>query len=100
MQIDPDGPSGSQANAFVYETSMDGKYHLGCPIRACPEWAGSWFLTKDRKKWLSDYASVFGTVEGNSTFYGLPALDTVKRRTDASHPTVPAARIDIHVVAT
>jgi uncharacterized protein YecE (DUF72 family) len=58
---------------------MDGKHHLGCPVWACPDWVGSLFSTKDRKKWLAEYSSVFGTVEGNSTFYGLPAMDTVRR---------------------
>jgi len=84
MLVDQDEPCKSQTNAFAYETSMDGKYYLGCPVWACPDWVGSLFSTKDRKKWLSEYSSVFGTVEGNSTFYGLPALDTVKRWADSS----------------
>ena len=59
-------------------------FHLGCPVWACPDWVGALFSTKDRKKWLGEYSSVFGTVEGNSTFYGLPAMDTVKRWADSS----------------
>jgi uncharacterized protein YecE (DUF72 family) len=54
-------------------------YHLGCPVWACPGWVGSLFSSTDRRKWLGEYSSVFSTVEGNSTFYGLPSLDTVKR---------------------
>jgi uncharacterized protein YecE (DUF72 family) len=54
-------------------------YHLGCPVWACPGWVGSLFSSTDRKKWLGEYSSVFSTVEGNSTFYGLPSHDTVKR---------------------
>lgn len=63
---------------------MDAKYHLGCPVWACPEWVGSLFSTKDRKKWLGEYSSVFSTVEGNSTFYGLPARETVQRWAESS----------------
>ncbi|NQV28009.1 MAG: DUF72 domain-containing protein [Rhodopirellula sp.] len=63
---------------------MAAKYHLGCPVWACPGWVGSLFSTKDRKKWLHEYSSVFGTVEGNSTFYGLPAMETVKRWAESS----------------
>lgn len=59
-------------------------FYLGCPVWACPDWTGSLFSTKDRKRWLGEYSSVFGTVEGNSTFYGLPAIDTVKRWVDSS----------------
>lgn len=54
-------------------------YHLGCPVWACPGWVGTLFGSTDRKKWLGEYSSVFNTVEGNSTFYGLPSPDTVKR---------------------
>jgi uncharacterized protein YecE (DUF72 family) len=32
-----------------------------------------------REDWLDQYSSVFGTAEGNSTFYGLPELETVQR---------------------
>lgn len=54
-------------------------YHLGCPVWACPGWVGSLFSSTDRRKWLGEYSSVFSTVEGNSTFYGLPSPDTVRR---------------------
>lgn len=64
--------------------SQTKRYRLGCPVWACSDWVGTLFSTKDRKKWLSEYSSVFGTVEGNSTFYGLPAIDTVKRWVDSS----------------
>ena len=60
------------------------QYRLGCPVWACPDWVGALFSTRDRKKWLGEYSSVFGTVEGNSTFYGLPAMDTVKRWANSS----------------
>lgn len=63
---------------------MDGQYYLGCPVWACPDWVGTLFSTKDRKKWLAEYSSVFNIVEGNSTFYGLPAMETVQRWIDST----------------
>ena len=54
-------------------------YFLGCPVWACDGWVGSLYSSKTRRKWLREYSSVFNTVEGNSTFYGLPSLDTVRR---------------------
>lgn len=65
-------------------TSPTEKYHLGCPIWAYSDWVGSLFSTKNRKTWLGEYSSVFGAVEGNSTFYGLPVMDTVKRWADST----------------
>ncbi|MCA9124409.1 MAG: DUF72 domain-containing protein [Planctomycetaceae bacterium] len=55
-------------------------YYLGCPVWACDKWKGTLYTsTAPHHSWLSQYASVFGTVEGNSTFYGLPSLETVRR---------------------
>jgi uncharacterized protein YecE (DUF72 family) len=70
--------------AQTKEIQMPHNYRLGCPVWACPDWVGALFSTKDRKKWLGEYSSVFGTVEGNSTFYGLPAMDTVRRWAESS----------------
>lgn len=54
--------------------------YLGCPLWAHAPWKGT-FFTRDarREEFLPQYASVFGTAEGNATFYGLPAPDTVAR---------------------
>jgi uncharacterized protein YecE (DUF72 family) len=61
-------------------TGRVGMLQLGCPIWACEKWRGTLFAPKaKRSDWLAQYSSVFNTVEGNSTFYGLPALDTVRR---------------------
>lgn len=58
-------------------------FYLGCPIWACGEWLGSVFTAEaKRNDWLRQYSVAFNTVEGNSTFYGLPTLDTVKRWAD------------------
>lgn len=55
-------------------------YYLGCPVWACPHWVGKIFPAKcKRSEWLGYYSQAFATVEGNSTFYGLPALETVRR---------------------
>lgn len=54
------------------------KYYLGCPMWANRDWLGSLF-SKSRKgeALLSQYAQVFSTVEGNTTFYALPKKSTV-----------------------
>ena len=54
-------------------------YYLGAPVWACDQWVGSLFASTNRKRWLGDYSSVFNTVEGNSTFYGLPDESTFRR---------------------
>lgn len=57
-----------------------GTLRLGCPVWAHAAWRGS-FFTRDaaRTEFLPQYASVFPTSEGNSTFYGLPAPAVVDR---------------------
>lgn len=58
-------------------------YHLGCPVFACADWLGTLFTAHaKRSDWLRQYSQAFNTVEGNSTFYGLPNLDTVRRWTE------------------
>ncbi len=61
-------------------------YYLGCPIWSNKAWVGELF-TSDAKSadFLRQYSSVFNTVEGNTTFYGMPAPATVERwRADAA----------------
>ena len=55
------------------------RYHLGCPVWGDASWVGNFYTTSNRKRWLAEYSGVFNTVEGNSTFYALPALETVER---------------------
>lgn len=53
---------------------------LGCPLWAEPGWRGALYSRgADADQRLHEYARVFGAVEGNTTFYALPALDTVRR---------------------
>lgn len=54
-------------------------YHLGAPVWACDAWVGGLFTSKSRRRWLAEYSAAFNTVEGNSTFYGLPDEDTFRR---------------------
>ncbi len=55
-------------------------YHLGCSVWSLPEWKGK-FYSEDAKpaKFLSQYASVFNAVEGNSTFYNIPDESVIKK---------------------
>ena len=61
---------------------------VGCPVWSCPHWKGDVYAAKTpRKNWLRDYSHVFNTVEGNSTFYGIPKIDTFKRWGDETTDT-------------
>jgi uncharacterized protein YecE (DUF72 family) len=56
------------------------KLYLGCPVWAHAPWRGTFFTAGARREdFLPQYASVFGTTEGNATFYGLPSRETVAR---------------------
>ena len=55
-------------------------FYLGCPVWAHAAWRGNFFTTSARREeFLPQYASVFRTAEGNTTFYGLPSAETVAR---------------------
>lgn len=55
-------------------------YYLGCPVWACARWSGKLYTHQaSRDEWLNQYGSVFNTVEGNSTFYAIPAAETYRR---------------------
>ena len=56
---------------------------IGCPVWSCPQWRGTVYGVKARKDdWLNHYSRTFNTVEGNSTFYGIPKLETFQRWAD------------------
>jgi uncharacterized protein YecE (DUF72 family) len=58
-------------------------YYLGCPGWGVKTWVGRLFPTATRPtEFLERYAQVFNTVEGNTTFYALPAPETVERWRD------------------
>jgi len=55
-------------------------YYLGLPAWGFPGWTGTYFprpAAGDTS--LSPYAAVFNTVEGNTSFYRIPEVDTVRR---------------------
>lgn len=62
-------------------------YRLGCPVWASRTWNGG-FYTPDAGPgdWLAQYSAVFGTVEGNASFYGLPSAATVARWASGAAP--------------
>ena len=62
-------------------------YLLGCPMWAEPSWRGS-FAPRGgaANDALAHYASVFNTVEGNTTFYSLPSPESVARWREATPP--------------
>jgi uncharacterized protein YecE (DUF72 family) len=67
----------------VEDQQSQGRLYLGCPVWACEHWKGELYEARaPRTAWLTQYSRVFNTVEGNSTFYGLPALETVARWAD------------------
>lgn len=67
-------------NQLPAEHHPAGAVRLGCPVWACSGWVGSLYRARTaRDQWLNQYSEVFGTVEGNSTFYGLPDTATADR---------------------
>lgn len=54
-------------------------YKIGCPVWNCKHWVGEVYPQgTSSTSILAWYSRMFNTVEGNSTFYGLPSLATVK----------------------
>lgn len=55
-------------------------YFLGCPMWSNRDWVGQ-FYTSDAKPadYLAQYSSVLSSVEGNTTFYAIPAAATVAK---------------------
>lgn len=59
------------------------RYHLGCPMWAHKLWLGELYAPHTRSTdFLNEYASVFNSVEGNTTFYAAPKPETVARWAD------------------
>lgn len=55
-------------------------YHLGCTGWSMKEWVGSFYKKGSAPdSFLSQYASVFNAVEGNTTFYSSPSPETVEK---------------------
>jgi uncharacterized protein YecE (DUF72 family) len=55
-------------------------FAIGCPVWSCDGWSDVVYPRKTpRREWLSWYSQMFSTVEGNSTFYALPSLESAQR---------------------
>ncbi|MEO0972746.1 MAG: DUF72 domain-containing protein [Pseudomonadota bacterium] len=55
-------------------------YGLGCPLWSLADWEGQLYRAGSTSgDYLAQYASVFSAVEGNTTFYAVPAKETVAR---------------------
>lgn len=66
-------------------TAPDWPLHIGCPVWACDRWADQVYPARTpRKDWLAWYTRTFNTVEGNSTFYALPTIETTRRWAEQS----------------
>ncbi len=58
-------------------------YRIGCPVWNCDAWKGSIYsASAPKNQWLGSYTQVFNTVEGNSTFYGIPSPNIFQRWAD------------------
>ena len=54
--------------------------YLGCPIWTYKGWIGSLFPKGTKSgDFLFEYARRLTTVEGNTTFYAVPSLETLER---------------------
>lgn len=54
--------------------------YLGCPIWSNKDWVGSLFPAGTKQSdFLREYAARLNTVEGNTTFYAVPAAKTLQR---------------------
>ncbi len=67
------------------ERSPEGmQYSLGCPFWSFADWRGSLYSRDARPAdFLAQYARVFNTVEGNTTFWSVPSAQSVARWRDA-----------------
>lgn len=56
------------------------KYHIGLTQWGYKEWVGNFFSNDAKQEFfLTQYASVFNSVEGNTTFYRVPNSETIER---------------------
>lgn len=60
---------------------------LGCPMWGLKSWVGSFFPAGAKPRdFLALYSRRLATVEGNTTFYGIPDPETVERWRDETPP--------------
>ncbi|MFN7892160.1 MAG: DUF72 domain-containing protein [Pirellula sp.] len=62
-------------------------YRIGCPVWGCKEWGGLVYPERTANEhYLSWYSHAFPTVEGNSTFYGVPGKSTFEKWSEQAAP--------------
>lgn len=66
------------------EAKQSLRYFLGLPAWAFPGWKARYFV--DAPSRLASYASVFNTVEGNTTFYSTPSASSIERWLEDAPP--------------
>ncbi len=55
-------------------------FYIGCPVWGCKEWVGNFFPPRTpTSEFLKLYSRRLTTVEGNTTFYATPSVETVAR---------------------
>jgi len=60
------------------------RYYLGCPLWSNKDWVGRFFSRKAKPSaFLAQYASALSSVEGNTTFYAIPQITTVRKWREA-----------------
>ena len=69
------------------EPRATGAVRVGCSGWSYQDWRGIVYPAGiPQRQWLEHYQSLFDTVELNSTFYRLPAPETVDKWAQAAHP--------------
>jgi uncharacterized protein YecE (DUF72 family) len=64
-----------------------GTGYWGCPIWGLKEWVGNFFPKGAKQRdFLTLYSRRLSTVEGNTTFYAIPSIETVARWRDQTPP--------------
>ena len=64
------------------------RFYLGCAVWAHPSWSGFLFPRHARSAdYLRLYSRRLTTVEGNTTFYATPSVETVQRWADDTPPS-------------
>lgn len=59
---------------------------VGCPMWAHPPWVGRFLSPARRGNELAEYAGWCNSVEGNTTFYAVPAAKTIARWAEQAPP--------------
>jgi len=62
-------------------------FYLGCAVWSYKEWVGNLYPPKSQpKNFLNLYSQRFTTVEGNTTFYAIPSVDTIAKWVEQTSP--------------